>query len=198
MPVMKKLVTVLAVVLAAASPAFAQDRGHHHDHVEFLIPQGTARIFLGWKGLDQDDWEPVESQGEFAILADFGPPEWPVRLAVDLRFAASAEEDVDGLDAVSASWELNFGVRQIFETGTNVRPFIGGGLSLGGAALDIEIDDDSDAGLGFWVDFGVDFDLGGPVSVGLELCLSYIPIEIAGVDTNAGGVHFGFTAGFSW
>lgn len=205
------LPAALALVFVVGSEAFAQapvsldlwvpDQDRHRrrrDEYQAFIPRGTARIFLGWKALDEGDWEPVESQGEFAILTDFGPDEWPIRMAADLRLAASEEEDVDGLDVTSLSWELNLGVRQIFETGTPVRPYIGGGLAIGGAEMDIEVDSDSDVGIGLWIDFGVDFNLGGPISVGLELCFSLIPIEIAGVDTNAGGVHLGFTVGFSW
>jgi hypothetical protein len=207
----------LALVFISGSPAFAQtpapapgswnlldaslpdqDR-HHRDRGEpvVLFPRGTARIFLGWKALDEHDWDPVESQGEFAILTDFGPEEWPVRLAADLRFGAE-EERFLGVDATSFSWELNLGVRQVFDTKSPVRPYFGGGVSIGGATLDLDSDSDSDSGMGLWIDFGVDIDLGGPVSLGLELCFSLIPIDIAGEATNAGGVHFGITVGFSW
>jgi opacity protein-like surface antigen len=119
-------------------------------------------------------------------------------MALDLRFAISDEEDVLGFDVVSSSWELNLGVRKVFDTKSIVKPFIGGGLAIGGATLDVEIDDDSDAGVGIWLDVGIDFSLGGPVSLGLELAYSTIPITIADIDTDAGGFRFGITVGFSW
>jgi opacity protein-like surface antigen len=159
---------------------------------------GAVRLFFGAKELDEDDWGPVESQGEFAILTNFGADDWAVDLALDLRFAASEEESVLGLDVTSSSWELNVGVRKVFDTGSIVMPFMGAGLAFGGAMMDIEIDDESDAGIGVWFDVGVDFSLGGPISLGLELSYSTIPIDIVGVDTDAGGLRFGFTVGFSW
>jgi opacity protein-like surface antigen len=171
------------------------DRSRSTDGNEW---HGTVRLFFGAKQLDEDDWEPVDSQGEFAILTDFGPADWAVRLAFDLRFAASEEEEVLGLDVTSSTWELNLGVRKVFDTGSIVKPFLGAGLAFGGATLDIEIDDESDGGVGIWFDGGVDISLGGPVSLGLELSYSTIEIEIADFDTDAGGLRFGITLGFSW
>jgi opacity protein-like surface antigen len=159
---------------------------------------GTARLFFGAKALDEDDWEPVDAQSEFAILTDFGREDWGIRMALDLRFGVSDEEDFLGFDVVSSSWELNLGVRKVFDTKSIVKPFIGGGLAFGGATLDVEVDDDSDAGIGIWLDAGIDFSLGGPVSLGFELAYSTIPIDIADVDTDAGGFRFGITVGFSW
>jgi len=159
---------------------------------------GNVRIFLGGKGLDKTDWEPVEVQNEFAILSDFGPAEWPVHFAVDLRFGASQTEDFLGLDVQSASWEFNLGVRKVFNTESPVRPYLGGGLAFGGAELDLDGDTESDSGVGLWLDFGVDFSIGGPMTFGLELCFTSIPITVAGVDTDAGGFHFGLTVGFSF
>ncbi len=160
--------------------------------------KGTIRIFLGAKALDEVDWEPVESQGEFAILTDFGPEEWPIRMAVDLRLGASQVEDFLGFDILSTSWELNLGVRRVFETGSSVKPYIGGGLSLGGAELELDGVGESGSGVGLWLDVGVDFGLGGSVSLGFELAFSFIPVEIVGIDTDAGGGHFGFTLGFDF
>jgi opacity protein-like surface antigen len=159
---------------------------------------GTVRLFFGGKSLDEDDWEPVDSQGEFAILTDFGAESWGVHIALDLRFAASDEEDVLGLEVVSSTWEINVGVRKVFDTGSFVKPFLGGGLAFGGAALDIEIDDDRDAGIGIWADGGIDFSLGGPVSLGFEIAYSSIRVDIADVGADAGGFRFGITLGFSW
>ena len=159
---------------------------------------GTVRLFFGAKALDEGDWEPVEDQSEFAILTNFGAEDWDVHVALDFRFAASDEEDVLGLKVVSSSWELNVGVRKVFDTKSIVMPFIGGGLAFGGAMMDIEIDDESDTGIGIWLDVGIDFSLGGPVSLGLEFAYSTIPIDIAGVDTDAGGFRLGLTVGVSW
>jgi hypothetical protein len=175
-----------------------RDRDRRREGYVVGLWSGNIRLFFGGKALDENDWEPVETQGEFAILSDFGPAEWPVRLAVDLRFGASEEETFAGLDAMSTSWELNIGVRRIFETGTSVSPYLGGGLAFGGAEFELGSASESDAGVGIWLDFGVDFGVGGGVTLGFEFGFSFIPIEIVGVDTDAGGGHFGFTIGFGF
>jgi len=211
---------VVLALLCCASPAYAQagfpatqgsaisdealfplqDRRRDPPRARYVegLWEGNIRIFLGGKALDEDDWEPVENQAEFAILSDFGPAGWPVHFAADLRFGASEEEDFLGFDLISTSWELNLGVRRVFETGTSVKPFIGGGISFGGAEIELDGDSESESGVGIWLDFGVDFGLGGPVSLGFEFCFSFIPVEIVGVDTDAGGGHFGITLGFGF
>ena len=207
---MKTAMTSVLVLAVAAAEVRAQEMigtfdlqessriGEQADGAGSNTWHGTVRLFFGAKNLDADDWEPVDEQGEFAILSDFGPADWAVRIALDLRFAGSDEEEVLGLTVTSATWEFNVGVRKVFDTGSFVHPFMGVGLAFGGAALDLEIDDDSDAGIGLWFDAGIDFSLGGPVSLGVELSYSTLPIEIADVDTDAGGLRFGFTLGFSW
>lgn len=159
---------------------------------------GTVRLFLGGKGLDESEWAPVEDQGEWAILTNFGPRDWAVQVALDMRFAASEEEDFLGADVASFSYEINFGIRTVFDTGSLVRPYIGAGIALGGATFEIDGDEESDDGVGVWFDVGVDFMIVGPLCLGLELALSTIPIEITDIDTDAGGIKLGLTLGFSW
>jgi hypothetical protein len=188
------------LVIVAAGDLHAQDgdRGSSPVRVEDEGWRGTVRLFLGAKDLDESDWAPVESQGEFAILTNFGRADWDVHLALDLRFASSDEEEFLGVDVLSASYEVNVGVRKMFDTGTFVTPFLGGGISFGGATFEIDGEEEDDSGVGIWFDAGVDFSLGGPISLGLEVALSTLPIEIDDFDTDAGGLRFGITLGFSW
>jgi opacity protein-like surface antigen len=189
----------LGGVTPSDEESFADQEGRNRRRtVTMDVWTGNIRVFLGGKGLDKADWEPVEIQNEFAILSDFGPSQWPVHMAVDLRFGASDTEDFLGLDVQSASWELNLGVRYVFYPEMPVRPYVGGGLAFGGAEIDLDGDTESDSGAGIWIDFGVDFSIGGPMTLGLELAWSSIPITVAGVDTDAGGFHLGLTIGFSF
>ena len=159
---------------------------------------GTVRLFLGAKMLDETDWSPVEDQGEFAIVSNFAPRDWDIHLALDLRFASSEVEDFLGIDLESHSWEVNIGVRKVFDTGSIVRPYLGFGLAVGEAELEGDGEVISESGFGFWFSAGVDIVIIGPVSLGLELGISSIPIEIEDIDINAGGTRLGLTLGFSW
>ena len=159
---------------------------------------GTVRLFLGGKQLNETEWAPVEDQGEWAIITNFGPRDWAVQVAFDMRFAASETEDFLGADVTSFSYEINFGIRTVFDTGSIVKPYIGAGIALGGAAFEIDSEEESDDGIGVWFDAGVDFMIVGPLCLGIELAISTIPIEISDIDTDAGGVKLGLTLGFSW
>lgn len=183
---------------AGADPIEGQEGRNRRRTVTMEVWTGNIRIFLGGKGLDKSDWDPVEVQSEFSILSDFGPADWPVHFAADLRFGASNTETFAGLDVQSTSWEFNLGVRKIFNPESDVRPYVGGGLAFGGAELELGGSRESDSGAGLWVDFGIDFTITAPMTIGLELCWSSIPITVAGVDTDAGGFHLGLTIGFSF
>lgn len=169
---------------------------------------GNINILLGAKALDEDDWEPVDEHAEFAIKFDFRPASWPVNLAIDLRGSASDEETFfdpffGTIEVEAETTEWNFGVRKIWEDYHLVRPFIGGGLSLGRAEMTVTIPgvgsaSESDSGIGIWIGGGVYWTLAEHFNLGLELMISTIDIEIAGVDTDAGGGHFGFLAGYHW
>ncbi|UCE89548.1 MAG: hypothetical protein JSW10_01540 [Pseudomonadota bacterium] len=64
---------------------------------------GNIGGFIGGKGLNQDDWEPVEAQGEIGVRVDYQGSGWPVVIAVD-AFISAAEDDgvLKGTPAVGA------------------------------------------------------------------------------------------------
>ncbi|UCD83984.1 MAG: hypothetical protein JSU92_11955 [Deltaproteobacteria bacterium] len=161
---------------------------------------GNVNVFLGAKALDEDDWYPVEEQGEFGVQIDFRPRSWPVNLVIDL-LGAYGEDDSLGVKVESITSEFNIGVRKIWEQFAYTRPFIGGGLSfINGEfsveAFDIKVTDD-DQGAGLWLGGGVYWTI-GHFNIGLELKASAAEITLFGIDVNAGGGHFGMLIGGHW
>lgn len=51
---------------------------------------GNVNAFLGQKTLEENDWAPLDKQGEFGVLVDFRQPDWPVSIALD--FLGSYDE----------------------------------------------------------------------------------------------------------
>jgi opacity protein-like surface antigen len=188
------VVLVLVLTLLSASVVSAQNEW-----------TGNVNAFLGRKTLDKSDWEPVEKQGEFGLEVDFRQKDWPISIAIDILGASGKGDVVDPsfgtIDTFkSRTSEFNIGVRKIWEVPAPVRPFIGGGLSLMRAEAEVSIpgvgsNTESDTGAGIWIGGGVYFTLGDHFNLGLELKYSTADVTIAGVDTNAGGTHFGLLAG---
>ena len=100
---------------------------------------GNVNFFLGQKSLDSNDWEPLDEQGEFGVLVDWKQVSWPVSIAIDILVSAD-EATILGTPVDAITSEINGGVRKIWEvTGSSVRPYIGGGLAL--ISADIEVRD---------------------------------------------------------
>lgn len=162
---------------------------------------GNINFTLGAKALDDDDWEPVEDQGEFGINVDFRQKDWPVNIAVALNGAGS-EDTIEGVDVESVTSELRFGVKKIWEPNETMRPFLGGGFALATGDLQLEylgdkISDD-DSGLGVWLEGGVYWTVGGAFNLGFDIGYSTAEVTLFGVDVDAGGGHAGLLMGYHW
>ena len=197
---MKKLVFLTVVCFCLSVPGFAFCGDW----------TGNINAFLGMKYLDEDDWEPVEEQGEFGIRVDFKQERWPVSIAVD--YFASSEEDtglyyVPGYGTVAATLEgetseLCFGVRKIWDHFPTVRPFIGGGIARISAEAKasvwgFSVSGDDDA-IGIWIGGGVYWTLAEHFNIGFDLRWSKAEVTIYGVDGEAGGSHAGLLLGYHW
>lgn len=160
---------------------------------------GNVNLFLGAKELDEDDWAPVESQGEVAVEFDFRERSWPVNMVVGLR-NAQEEGEALGLDFKSMTSEVSLGVRKIWESPQPIRPYIGAGLAL--IHAEIEASDgfssvsDEDKAPGIWIGGGLYFTLAQHLNLGVDLRISAAEVTIAGVDVEAGGVHLGLLLGY--
>jgi len=159
---------------------------------------GNINFFLGAKALNEDDWKPVDEQGEFAIEGDFRSTDWPVSIAIDI-LGATDEANELGLDFESTTTEFNIGVRKIWDSAERMRPFVGGGISFmsaevkvsaGGASLSTD-----DTGTGFWLGGGIYWTFNERFNIGFEAKYSSATVEFADVEVNAGGGHFGLILG---
>ncbi len=189
---------ILAVAFVALPyDAFAQQSGS----------TGNVNLFLGGKALDEDDWEPADSQGEIGIEVDVRPRDWPISLVIGLRGGA---DEADVFDPVlgsatfeSSTSELNVGVKKIWEpAGTPLRPYVGGGLvyATAEATLKTAFGDvsEDDSGVGFWLGGGLYVTLAEHFNLGVDLRFSRAEVTIFGVDAEAGGNHLGLIAGYHW
>jgi len=156
-------------------------------------------------------WEPADRHGEWGILLDFRPKNWPVNIALD--FLKSDGDDTDSwpffhsTEIEGKTTEINIGIRKIIENRPAIRPYIGGGLAYingeyrktinwfsGGTSILIGEDD----GIGIWIDAGLYFTLAKHFNIGFDIRYSWAEITISGVDVNAGGLHAGLIFGFHW
>jgi hypothetical protein len=163
---------------------------------------GNVNIILGQKSLDKDDWKPLEGQVEFAIETDFREKTWPFNIAIGFVGTADKEELDYNVDLEGTTAETNIGIKKIWENSGNIRPFIGGGLSLitaetkaSSEGVSVSLDD---SGTGFWLSTGIYWTLGGHFNLGVEAKYSTAEISIGDFDVEAGGTHVGGLVGFHW
>ena len=162
---------------------------------------GNVNFFLGQKTLDEDDWTPLDKQGEFGVLVDFKQQNWPVSIAID--FLVSADDETEpGVFVEGATSEVDVGVRKIWEVAnSSIRPYIGGGLAFikaefKGTTSIIVIDDD--IGTGAWFGGGVYWTLNQHINFGLDLRYSQANVTLFDIEGEAGGTHAGIIFGYHW
>lgn len=157
---------------------------------------GNINLFLGMKFLNEDDWFPVEEQGEVALEFDFRQAAWPINFVVGLRKSQGTGSD-SGLNIEGETSELSLGIRKIFDQ-TPVRPYVGGGLAFIDATYEApdSFVSDSDNGVGLWVGGGVYVTLADHLNLGVDLRLSGAEVTLYGVDGAAGGAHLGILLGY--
>lgn len=163
---------------------------------------GDANILFGIKPLDQDEWGPVEDQGALGAEVTFGREAWPIWIAIDYFATAGVQEDIQifgipSQDIVGSTVEFDLGVRKIWGK-KKTRPFLGGGVGLIGATLDLDIDDDSDATAGLWINGGVFWRLGSRFNIGGTVRYSDAEVTIFDQDVQAGGFTYGLLLGWGW
>lgn len=206
-----RLVLMLVLALgAAASPALAGG--------------GDVNIVFGQKSLSESmfDNAGVDGQTEIGISVtlDF---QWPVMLAIDLlsssddstlalaaAFPLQLDTDVDTI-------ELDLGVRKFWGQ-DKIRPFVGGGLAwvqldvrqiesgtLGpGAPFSTLLVDDSDSGIGLWINAGFLYRVGARFNIGLDVRYSHAgadlstPLAGPALSLDSGGIHYGVALGYHW
>ena len=162
---------------------------------------GNVNFFIGQKTLEEEEWAPVDEQGEFGVLVDFKQPDWPVSMAID--FLVSADEKTDfGFIVEGITTEINFGVRKIWDQSRSpIRPYLGGGLALISSEFTLTgfgSTTDDDNALGLWLNGGVYWPLGQSFNIGVDLRYSQADVTLFGVDVDGGGTHVGLIFGYHW
>ena len=202
-----KRAAVAAAILAAAAFTISPARAGGNGDINF---------FLGQKSLSSSDWAPIEDQFAFGAVMSFGATDWPVSIAADVIASADDQTVSDpnlfgNVTLTGATYEIDAGVRKIWKAGKGgaVRPYIGAGLGIISAAVQIEDDfgttlDDGDAGFGFWGGAGIFFRLGSHFNIGADLRYSSADVDFdfgngaVVQNVNAGGFSYGLLLGFGW
>lgn len=163
---------------------------------------GNISGYLGQKQLNDEDWSPLEKQMSLGMILDVKRQSWPMSIAFDLIGSADIEEN--GANKQEAyTIEKHLGVRKTFEpAGMPVKPYIGGGLALINAKLkdrtsstSTSVDDDA---VGTWLGAGAYLPISSNFQLGIDVRYSQADVTLDQVEHEAGGLHWGATAGYSW
>lgn len=174
---------------------------------------GNANLIIGSKALEEDDWEPMESQSEVGADIDFAKKSWPVHLAFaalqssdEDTFYAELDDEMIMARAKATTSELRFGVKKIWDQAAVMRPYIGGGVAIISAELKtsagsrfhgVSVKSD-DQGFGLWVSGGIYWTLFERLNLGFSVGYSKATVNLFDTDSESGGSHGAFYAGYHW
>ena len=174
---------------------------------------GNAGLTFGSKTLDEDDWEPMESQAEIGADVDFAKKSWPVHLAFAVlqssdedTFYAEFDDELIRTKAKASTSELRFGVKKIWDQTAVMRPYIGGGLAIIDAELKTSVGSgfqgvsvkSDDQGFGLWVSGGIYWTLFKRLNLGFSVGYSKATLNLFDIDAESGGGHGAFCVGYHW
>jgi opacity protein-like surface antigen len=163
---------------------------------------GNVGGSIGSKNLDDDDWSSLDNMESVGFLFDIKKRGWPVSLTYDL--IASGDTRTRG-DTKGEAYTLEnqFGIRKTFTlTDSNMRPYIGGGVTLISAEIKnktagVSTRDDDDA-TGFWLGAGWYVGVTDNVDIGFDVRYSQAEVTIFDQDREAGGFHYAANASYHW
>jgi len=180
---------------------------------------GNVNFFAGGKSLsDADKWEPLSNEHvNLGVLVDFKPPNWPVSISIDVLYHL-LNDKFETIYYSGREWELHYkgktteihlGVRKIWDNHSIIRPFIGGGLALIKAELEVSSPlevarfNEDDMGVGMWLEGGTYFTIAKHLNLGLSCRWSKADISMTNpigdeVSGDAGGWHYGAIVGYHW
>jgi hypothetical protein len=189
--------------------AFAQTpRGAADDASDGEGWTGHASYVIGYKRLE-GRWSPAADQFEFGLIdVDFGKRSWPVSIAGQLLLSYTGDTPRNLPGNNSGTYEVNLGLRKVFNQDAAVQPFIGGGVSLIGASTgqfirfnryeSANVREDGAVSAGFWAGAGLYWAFHQHWHTGLAIQYSWGELRLAGKDLNAGGVHALGLVGYRW
>lgn len=201
-------VIVLALTLACV-PASAQAPGAaSHDADAGDRWTGHFSYVIGYKRLE-GGWSPAADQFELGLFdVDFGKRRWPVSIAGQLllSYVGDTPQDLSGDN--SGTYEVNVGLRKVFNPDGAFQPFVGGGPSLIGASTGEfirfgrhesgNVQEDGAVTAGFWAGAGLYWAFHEHWHTGIAVQYSWGKLRLAGRELNAGGVHVLGMVGYRW
>lgn len=155
-------------------------------------------LYLGARGLDEDDYEPVDKQGTIGLEFVHEFADFPLGFEVGVM-GSGDEDDSGGLDFEAATGEIHAGLRKTFG-GEAIHPYVGAGLSVIAAEVKVSgsstRDDESAAG---YVHGGVSFDVAEAFFIGVDVrALFGSDLDIGGVSTDADYGQVALVLGFAF
>jgi hypothetical protein len=187
--------TVAGITMSASAQTDTETRGPAAEewtgHISYVI---------GYKRLERG-WSPGADHAEYGLFDfDVARRSWPIRIAgqVLLTYAGDTPK---GLTGNFQTYEVNLGLRKVFEIHGSVHPFIGGGASVIGARTSNLLNEErnrNDATVGLWGGGGLYWEFNAHWHTGIELQYSWGEIRVGGKDLNAGGLHALSMIGYHW
>jgi hypothetical protein len=202
--------TVYALVANAEGETISKANSTAEQMQQEAKCTGHLNYIFGYKKLS-NDWEPAEDQIDFGLVEfDLRRLNWQVSIVGQLLLAYSSDiPERYGFEGdFSGTYEFNLGLRKVWENWPRFHPFLGGGLSIIGGSTTRQIDrpfggaiyvqDDNDAGFGYWVGGGFYWVLTERLHTGINAQYTWGEIELFDKDLNAGGIHLNFIIGYHW
>jgi hypothetical protein len=167
-----------------------------------IAAKNSYNFFIGRKSISELEDLQLDRQPDLGAEISLARDGWPIAVALDLM-ASTTSEDRDvfafgvayDLDIKSTNFELDLGIRKIWEPDSPIRPYLGGGLAFGHGRLEVDLNGTSaaeeDTGVGRWVGGGVYWKIQERFNLGLNIRWSAIPIRFDGEteDLDIGGTH---------
>ncbi len=184
---------ILAVALGLSAPVHAVG--------------GNVQFITGPRFLD-DGWSPVDEQPALAVHFDVGGGA-PIHLDVGLNVSAGREDNVfnpasgDDEDLTVVVIDATVGLLWYPARGSDVQPFLGGGLAhvRTGLEFDDGFDDfdDDDSSLGYYLRGGVFWRIGERFNLGVDLrAIRGTDNRLLAFDQDADSEQIGVLFGFAW
>ena len=167
---------------------------------------GHISYIFGYKRLN-NDWAGAQDHVEFGLVdLDFQKKNWPIHIAGQFlsTYSPDTPDEAAFKGDFSGTYELNLGLRKVWERPSQFHPYFGGGVSIIGASITDDLGDDCyyqedhDSSYGFWVGTGFYWILSEKWHTGLNFQYSYAEVELFGEELNAGGLHFNLLIGWHW
>jgi hypothetical protein len=168
---------------------------------DISVLPNSLHILAGVRGLDEDDWGPVDRQGALAVEYARQGVNSAVGFELGLQLSGDTDES-GGTDLQAGEAEVYGGIRANFLRAETVQPYVGAGLTALTATVEIDngsnVDDD-DGSLGLYVHGGITVCPSGVFHVGADLRAVFATdLELFGASTDGDYLQLAIFAGWAF